>query len=128
MIKIEIEIDAEKARKECQYTPESMMKCLDTNFANKGFPILEADEFRRVYRDSSNTSVDLGRMGVLVAKFARCEWFAKSVKKIIWYDNEESDDSDDWNVEDFMEALKTEKVGYFSDKKIENFDSFPTGE
>lgn len=33
MIKIEIEIDAEKARRECEYTPESMMKCLDTNFA-----------------------------------------------------------------------------------------------
>ena len=38
MIKIEIEIDTEKARKEYQYTPESMMNCLDSTFAKGNFP------------------------------------------------------------------------------------------
>ena len=44
MIKIEIEIDPEEARRECEYTPESMMKCLDSTFAKGNFPILEADD------------------------------------------------------------------------------------
>ena len=114
MIKIEIEIDAEKARRECKYTPESMMRCLDDNFAAYNFPILEADEFRRVYRDSGNTRNDFGLMGMLIGNFAECEWFYKSAKRIVWYDNEESDDPDDWNVEDFIEALKRQKVGCYA--------------
>lgn len=114
MIKIEIEIDPEKARKECKYTPESMMKCLDDNFAKKGFPILEADEFRRVYRDSGNISKDYGKMGMLVLKFAEIDWFALCAKKIYWYDNLESNDPNVWNIEDFIETMREEKVGYYA--------------
>ena len=114
MIKIEIEIDPEKARRECKYTPESMMKCLDATFAEYNFPILEADKFRRVYRDSGNMNKDFGRMGMLVLKFAKYEWFAKSTKKILWYDNIGSEDPDDWNIEDFVATLRDEKVGYYA--------------
>ena len=106
MIKIEIEIDAEKARKECQYTPESMMNCLDSTFAKGNFPILEAAEFRRVYRDSGNVKKDYGRMGMLVLKFAETEWFAACVKKIMWYNN--------GSAENWLESMKRDKYGAFN--------------
>ena len=114
MIKIEIEIDPEKARRECKYTPESMMNCLDSTFAKANFPILEADEFRRVYRDSGNVSEDFGIMTGLVFKFAECDWFAKSAKKIIWYDNDDSNDPNVWNIEDCLEVLREKRIGCFA--------------
>ena len=114
MIKIEIEIDPEKARRECKYTPESMMNCLDSTFAKGNFPILEADEFRRVYRDSGNVSEDFGVMTGLVFKFAECDWFAKSAKKIIWYDNDDSNDPNVWNIEDCLKVLREKRIGCYA--------------
>ncbi|MGN1105442.1 MAG: hypothetical protein ACI4RH_02240 [Huintestinicola sp.] len=114
MIKIEIEIDPEKARRECKYTPESMMNCLDSTFAKGNFPILEADAFRRVYRDSGNVSEDFGVMTGLVFKFAECDWFAKSAKKIIWYDNDDSNDPNVWNIEDCLKVLREKRIGYYA--------------
>lgn len=114
MIKIEIEIDPEKAWKECKYTPDSIMKCLDATFAKGNFPILEADKFRRVYRDSGNVYKDFGRMSGLVFKFAECEWFAKSAKKIVWYDNDDSSDPDVWNIEDFLKVLRNKRIGCYA--------------
>lgn len=114
MIKIEIEIDPEKARRECKYTPESMMNCLDSTFAKADFPILEADEFRRVYRDSRNEEDDYGVMGSLVLEFAKRDWFAACVKKIMWYDNDGIYDTDNWNVENWLESMKRDKYGAFN--------------
>lgn len=111
MIKIEIEIDPEKARRECEYTPESMMKCLDSTFAKGNFPILEADKFRRVYRDSGNVKKDFGRMGMIVLNFAKQDWFAACVKKIMWYDNDGIFGSDDWNVENWLESMRRDNYG-----------------
>ena len=78
---IKIEMNVEKARKECKYTSESMMKCLEDTFAKYNFPILEADEFRRFCRDSGNISKDYGKMGMLVLKLSECDRFAACVKK-----------------------------------------------
>ena len=103
MIKIEIEIDADKARRECKYTPESIMNCLDATFAKGNFPILEADEFRRVYRDSGNVKKDYGIMGTLILKFAETDWFAACVKKIIWYNN--------GSAENWLESMRRDNYG-----------------
>ena len=110
MIKIEIEIDAQKVREDNRWTPESIMRCLDDNFNSKGFPILEADEFRRVYRDSGNDSKDYGRIGGLVIRLSKKDWFMPYASKILWYDNFESDNETDWNIEDFRDTILNYKV------------------
>lgn len=92
-------------------TSESMMKCLNATFAKGNFPILEADKFMRVYRDSGNVYKDFGRMSGLVFKFGEIDWFALCAKKIYWYDNLESDDPNVWNAENWLESMRRDNYG-----------------
>ena len=67
-----------------------------------------------MYCDSGNEEDDYGVMGSLVLEFAKRDWFAACVKKIMWYDNDGIYDTDNWNVENWLESMKRDKYGAFN--------------
>ena len=116
MIKVEIELNENKIRQENIYVPESIMKTLDNAFVSKNQKILEADRFRRVYRDSGDPGKDFGILGGLVIGLAKTEWFGDNVSKIIWYNSENGESEEDFHKEDFLSTLRTRRVGVFANE------------
>lgn len=113
MIKVEIELDEQKINQENKYVPESIMNTLDDVFASKNQPILEADKFRRVYRDSGNPEKDFAILGGLVMELYLQEWFSPYVKKIMWYNSENGENEDDFLVENFLATLISYNYGAY---------------
>lgn len=106
MIKVEIELDEQKIIDEDKYYPEEIMQCLDEAFLENGQQILEADGFRRVYRDGGNTEKDFAVLSKLVLMFAKKKFFLPYAKKILWYNSDNGKDENDFMVEDWLEGFR----------------------
>ena len=111
MIKVEIELDEKKIMQDNKYLPESIMNTLDDVFAKKNQPILEADSFRRVHRDSGNPEKDFAVLGNLILNLAEKDWFLPYAKKILWYNSEDGNNENDFNVEDFLKTIISNHIG-----------------
>ena len=116
MIKVEIELDRQKIIDDGKYSPESILECMDDAFLRRGQQILEADGFRRVYRDSGNTEKDFALLGGVVLNLVKVEWFGNYVSKIMWYNSDNGKDENDFYVEDFLANIKKNKFGVFAEK------------
>lgn len=110
MIKVEIELDEQKIIDDNKYVPESILECMDDTFVQNGQQILEADGFRRVYRDGGNIEKDFAILGGIVVDFADEDWFLPYATKILWYENEDDNDENDFNVEDWLEGFKKKQA------------------
>lgn len=113
MIKVEIELDEQKIREDNKYVPESIMDILDNAFASRNQPILEADGFRRVYRDSGDPERDFGILGGLVFELSKKEWFLPYAKSIVWSDNEDSEDEAVFFEENWLDYFKKNRIGAY---------------
>lgn len=111
MIKVEIELDEQKIIDDGKYVPESILECLDDAFVRNGQQILEAEGFRRVYRDGGNTEKDFAVLGGLVVDFADEEFFLPYAKKILWYNSDNGKDENDFVVEDFLQTIREYNIG-----------------
>lgn len=111
MMKVEIELDEQKIIDDDKYVPESILKCLDNTFVGNGQQILEADGFRRVYRDGGNTEKDFAILGGLVFDLAEKEFFLPYAKKILWYDSDDNEDENDFDIEDWLEFFREHNIG-----------------
>ena len=81
MIKVEIELDEQKIIDDDKYYPDEIMKCLDDAFVRNGQQILEAEGFRRVYRDGGNTEQDFAVLGKIIMNFTKEDFFLPYAKK-----------------------------------------------
>ena len=106
MIKVEIELDEQKIIDDGKYVPESILECLDDNFVRNGQQILEAEGFRRVYRDGGNVEKDFAILGKLILNFSKKKYFLPYTTKILWYNNHNSKDENNFIVEDWLEGFR----------------------
>ena len=111
MIKVEIELDEQKIREDNKYVPESIMDILDNAFASRNQPILEANGFSSVYRDSGDPERDFAVLGELVLNLAEKEWFLPYAKKIFWHNSEEGVNENDFETDDFLETIVSNNYG-----------------
>lgn len=116
MIKVEIELDEQKIKDDGKYVPESILECMDDAFLRRNQKILEAEGFRRVYRDSGNTEKDFAILGGLVLDLVKKDWFGNNVSKIMWYNSDNGKNEDDFYVEDFLANIKKKKFGVFANE------------
>ncbi|MBR6695984.1 MAG: hypothetical protein IKL70_06185 [Oscillospiraceae bacterium] len=106
MIKVEIELDEQKIIDDGKYVPESILECLDDNFVRNGQQILEAEGFRRVYRDGGNTEQDFAVLGKIIMNFTKEDFFLPYAKKILWYNSDNNENENDFDVEDWLEGFR----------------------
>ncbi|MBR6694821.1 MAG: hypothetical protein IKL70_00205 [Oscillospiraceae bacterium] len=111
MMKVEIELDEQKIIDDGKYVPESILECLDDAFVRNGQQILEAQGFRRVYRDGGNTEKDFAVLGRIVMDFSKEDFFLPYANKILWYDSDDKEDENDFDVEDFLPKLLKYRTG-----------------
>lgn len=83
MLKMVIELDEEKIKKEGKYDLQKMYAHLDENFVKSGLKVEELG----VYTDNGN-EYDLNEFMALATVLSDVEWFKKYIKTWDWYEED----------------------------------------
>ena len=101
MLKMIIRMDDDKINIEKKYRLDGIYRTLDSTFVKMGLPRMEDSSGSLVYRDNGHTK-DYGRFGKIVNTLKKQAWFMDNVKVWLLCDSDDSDSSDDFNVEDLL--------------------------
>ncbi len=84
MLKMVIEFDEEKVKKEGKYDLQMMYDCLAKRFTDNGLQVVE----KGVYVDKGEEE-DLISFMVIASVLPRKDWFVRYVKQWLWYEESE---------------------------------------
>jgi hypothetical protein len=99
MIKMQIIMDDEKIRIEGLYNPVKIHEALDDFFLNK-LHVRKGED--GVYLGTGAKS-DFGNFGLAMWTLGKKAWFMNNVKTWLYFNSEDSDDPNDFVVEDFKD-------------------------
>ena len=91
MLKMLIELDENKILSEKKYDLDSIKKVINDSCSARG-----------IYMDDKGFYVGgtFGKFGGLILGLSKEEWFMENVSKWLWYNSDESDNPEDFIVED----------------------------
>jgi hypothetical protein len=99
MIKMQIIMDDEKIRRDGRYNPLKIQKALDDFFLNK-LHVRKGDDG---FYLGTGTKSDFGNFGLAMWTLGKKSWFMDNVKTWLYFNSEDSDDPNDFIIEDFKD-------------------------
>lgn len=109
MLKMVIRMDGDKINIEKKYRLEGIYKTIDNTFIQMGFPRREDASGSLVYLDNGHDK-DYGRFGKIVNTLKKQAWFMDNVEVWLLCDSDDSDSSDDFNVEDLLSHYRQKQA------------------
>lgn len=104
MLKTEIVLDEEKIIREGKSDINDIWQKIDNLFTESGLIKLD----KGVYRDAGNDG-DWAMFGHINIQLFETPWFHDNVKRWLWYNSDNSDDENDFEVEDVIYELEKAK-------------------
>lgn len=101
MLKMIIRMNDEKINVEKKYRLDGIYDTIENIFINMEFSRLEEGAGSLVYRDSGKAG-DYGRFGKIVNTLKKQNWFMDNVSEWMLCDNDDSDNPDEFHVEDLL--------------------------
>lgn len=102
MLKLEIKLDEEKIRSEGKYVPDSLYKTLVNLFSNYQLDC-STEPDGTLFFVGRGQARDYGSFGKLITTLKNQPWFMEYVIKWLWYNSDDSEDENDFTVEDVLE-------------------------
>jgi hypothetical protein len=99
MIKMQIVMDEDKILREKQYSLSKIYEALDDYFTNP-LHVLKGENGFYV---GSGTKSDFGNFGLAMWTLEKKPWFMDNVKTWLYFNSEDSDDPNDFVIEDFKD-------------------------
>ena len=99
MIKMQIIMDEDKILREKKFSLEKMYGVLDSFFINT----LHLKKGKDGFYLGSNARSDFGSFGRAMWTLSEKDWFLDNVKTWLYFNSDDSDDPDDFVIEDFRE-------------------------
>lgn len=93
-------MDERKIKSEKKYTLAKIYATLDDFFVNRLHFIKEGNGFYR----GSGAPNDFANFGIAMTTLGKKRWFMDNVDKWLYFNSEDSEDPDDFVVEDFKET------------------------
>lgn len=109
MLKVSIRMDEDKIKREEKYSLDTIYRSIDELFQKMELPRMEDSSDSLVYRDCGRPQ-DFGRFGYAVITLKNHSWFMENVAEWFLYDSDDSDDPEDFNVEDLRKHYR-QKLG-----------------
>jgi hypothetical protein len=109
MLKMVIRMNDDKINMEKKYRLDGIYQSLNGIFVKMEFPRMEDDTGSLVYRDNGHDK-DYGRFGKIVNTLKRQPWFMENVMVWLLCDSDDSDNPDDFNIEDLLEHYRQKQV------------------
>lgn len=97
MLKCEVHLDDEKILADGVYTPEEVHNAVDNAF--EMFDLVKGEN--GFYLEKGNEN-DFAHFGSVILSLSRTDWFMDYVDKWLFYDSDESDDPEDYDIEDIL--------------------------
>jgi len=97
MIKMQIVMDEDKITREGKYKLDKIYGTLDNYFINK----LNITKGENGFYIGSGAKGDFGNFGLAMWTLGKKDWFMDNVKTWQYFNSEDSDDPNDFVVEDF---------------------------
>lgn len=110
MLKMVIRIDENKVITEKKYRLEGIYSTIDEGFMQMGFFRQVSEKNALVYCDNGNAS-DFASFGIIVNTLKRETWFLENITEWSLYESEDSDNPDDFSVEDLLEHYRKKALG-----------------
>ena len=97
MLKMLIELDENKLLTEKKYDLESIKQIIHDSCATRG-----------IYMDNEGFYVGgtFGKFGGLILGLSKEEWFMENVSKWLWYNSDESNNPEDFIIEDIQATIR----------------------
>ena len=99
MIKMQIIMDDEKILREKKYSLTKIQSTLDDYFINQ----LKISKGQDGFYMGSGAKGDFGNFGLAMWTLGKKAWFMENVKTWLYFNSEDSDDPNDFVIEDFKE-------------------------
>ncbi|GHU65509.1 hypothetical protein AGMMS49983_13340 [Clostridia bacterium] len=100
MIKMQIVMDEKKIKRENKYSLSKIYATLDDYFVNRLYFLKEKNGF---YTGSGSPN-DFANFGIAMTTLGKKRWFMDNVDKWLYFNSEDSEDPNDFVVEDFKET------------------------
>lgn len=97
MLKVEIVMDEEKILREKKYSLEDIYFTLDKAYLGKNLKKLGEG----VYADNGSDK-DFGSFWNIILGLKKQGWFMTNLKKWLWYNSDDSDDENDFAIDDLL--------------------------
>ena len=101
MLKLEIKLVSINTDKEREIKVDDIYINLDSIFEKYGFRKIIANDGTHCYYGNGNPG-DYGTFGRLITILKSKDWFINHASKWLWYNSDDSDDEDDYSVEDIL--------------------------
>jgi hypothetical protein len=103
MIKMQIVMDEAKINREGRYSLSKIYGTIDDFFLNRLRLVKEPGG----YYSGSGQPNDFANFGIAMTTLGKKTWFMDNVDKWLYFNSEDSEDPNDYIVEDFKEACLT---------------------
>ena len=100
MIKMQIIMDENKINSEGKYTLAKIYSTLDDFFINR----LNFQKESGGYYTGSGLPNDFGNFGIAMTTLGKKRWFMENVDTWLYFNSEDSEDPNDFVIEDFKET------------------------
>jgi len=101
MLKLEMKLNSTQILQEAKYQPDSILNAVDKAFSKYQFKReIMADGTLCYY--GNGRPKDYGTFGRLIATLKDKEWFLPYLDKWLWYNSDDSDNENDYVVEDIL--------------------------
>lgn len=110
MLKMVIRINENKVIAEKKYRLGGIYSIIDNAFMQMGFLRQVSEKDALVYCDNGNAS-DYASFGIIVNTLKRQTWFLDNITEWSLYESEDSDNPDDFSVEDLLAHYRKKALG-----------------
>ena len=111
MLKLEMKLNDNRILQAAKYQPDSIHNAVDKAFSKYQFKREVLSDGTICYY-SNGRSKDYGAFGRLITTLKDKEWFLPYLDKWLWYNSDDSDNENDYVVEDILyHYTKKESIG-----------------
>jgi hypothetical protein len=100
MIKMQIKMDEKKIKREGRYSLQRIYGTLDDYFVNR----LNIPKGSDGFYIGTGSPLDFGNFGVAMVTLGKKPWFMENVDTWLYFNSEDSEDPEDFVVEDFKKT------------------------
>lgn len=108
MLKLEIRLDENHIKADGKYAPDSLHNTMDKVFSEYEFRKEVLTDGTICYH-GNGMARDYGVFGRLITTLKDKEWFMKYLIKWLWYNSDDSEDENDYSVEDILHHYTNKK-------------------
>ena len=110
MLKMVIRIDENKVLTEKKYRLDGIYSTINCAFMRRGFKRQASEKDALVYCSNGKAS-DFASFGIIVNTLKRETWFLENITEWSLYESEDSDNPDDFSVEDLLARYRKKYWG-----------------